>query len=193
MKNYFLICFAPILASCVLSTDLHAEKPFAPGSEDRPNVGEGYHWVPVSGVGTHYFSTAIVHSVQPTATGFIQRSSETVELEGDLVGRVLYHPVSEFDFAAGTLTNTGNQVFSGTVLGSSLVLLHDDQFHVEVNLINGTTYGQMYLFDRLGGAKTRCQLELFGVGQQTPEGDAIVDYFGHCLVASPQASRPIEP
>ena len=91
-----------------------------------------YRWVPVSGTGTHLFSTAIVHSTTPTATGFIQRSTDIVELRGDLNGRVLYHPTSVFDFAAGTLVNTGDQVFSGTVLGSEPVAIHDDSFRFDV-------------------------------------------------------------
>ena len=61
---------------------------------------ERARWVPVSGTGVHLFSTAIIHSQTPTETGLIQRSTDIVELDGDLRGRVLYHPVSVFDFAA---------------------------------------------------------------------------------------------
>ena len=82
---------------------------------------------PVAGSGTHYLTTAIVHSTEPSPTGMIQRSTETVDLTGDLTGRILYHPTSVFDFVNGTLTNTGHQVFSGTVLGSAPVMLHDDE------------------------------------------------------------------
>jgi hypothetical protein len=179
-----------LLASCVLTGELHAEVP--PGAGGIEDLRPGYRWVPVSGVGTHYFTTAIVHSVEPTATGFIQRSTETVELEGDLVGRVLYHPVSVFDFQQGTLVNTGNQVFSGTVLGSAPVLLHDDEFRVEVDLNQGTTYGQMFMTDHLAGPKVRCLLEIIGTGVQTPEGDAVVDYSGKCRIRiPPQTTRPM--
>jgi hypothetical protein len=38
----------------------------------------------------------------------IQRSTETVELKGDLTGKVLYHVTSVFDFVNGTLVNTGD-------------------------------------------------------------------------------------
>jgi hypothetical protein len=37
----------------------------------------------------------------------IQRSTETVELKGDLTGRILYHVTSTFDFANDSLVNTG--------------------------------------------------------------------------------------
>jgi hypothetical protein len=40
----------------------------------------------------HYFTTAMIHSQTPTATGMIQRSTDIIELSGDLKGRVLYHP-----------------------------------------------------------------------------------------------------
>ena len=43
----------------------------------------------------------------------IQKSTETVELTGDLKGRVLYHVTSVFDFVQGTLVNTGDQVYLG--------------------------------------------------------------------------------
>jgi hypothetical protein len=84
--------------------------------------------VQVTGSGIDQLSGAIVHSKQPTSTGVIQRSTETVELSGDLRGRVLYHVTSVFNFKAGTLVNPGDQVFSGTVAGSEPVLLHDSKF-----------------------------------------------------------------
>ena len=139
-------------------------------------------WEPVSGSGVHYFATGIIHSTEPTATGMIQRTTETVELDGDLIGRILYHPVSVFDFVAGTLVNTGNQVFSGTVLGSEPVLIHDDQFRFEVDLNTGVTFGEVHLVDRITGPRVRCHLEVTGSGQVTPNGDAIVDYTGVCKV-----------
>jgi len=137
-------------------------------------------WVEVSGTGIHYFTTAIVHSSDPTETGMIQRSTETVELSGDLTGRVLYHPISVFDFQQNTLVNTGSQVFSGTVLGSAPVLLHDDEFRFEVNLATGETVGEIHLVDRITGPRIRCRLQVSGIGQYTPEGDAIIDYTGQC-------------
>lgn len=137
-------------------------------------------WIPVSGTGVHYFSSAKVYSQQPTDTGFIQRSTDTVELEGDLNGRVLYHPVSTFDFAAGTLVNTGNQVFSGTVLGSAPVLIHDEWFRFEVNLATGQTVGEIYLSEHVAGPKVRCELNVNGDGTLTASGDAVVAYTGRC-------------
>ena len=143
--------------------------------------GNGYRWVPVAGTGTHYFTTAIIHSQEPRPTGFIQRSTDIVELEGDLKGRVLYHPVSVFDFAAGTLVNTGHQVFSGTVLGSEPVLISDDQFRFEVNLFTGETVGKIRLVTPLAGPKTWCELEATGIGS-TDGGDAVIAYTGRCKI-----------
>jgi hypothetical protein len=175
-----LSILVPALFTCLFFSDVNAEMSSA--EEPAASLENGYRWIEVSGVGTHLFTTAIVHSQRPTDTGMIQRSTDIVELEGDLMGRVLYHPTSEFDFAAGTLINTGNQVFSGTVLGSAPILLHDDEFRVEVDLIGGSTYGRMYLVDHLAGPRIRCELEIFGNGAQTPEGDAIVEYTGRCRV-----------
>lgn len=143
--------------------------------------GKGYRWVPVSGTGIHYFTTAIIHSQELTPTGMIQRSTDIVELEGDLKGRILYHPVSVFDFAVGTLVNTGHQVFSGTVLGSEPVMILDDKFRFEVNLFTGDTVGEIRLVDTLAGPKTRCVLRAVGIGS-TEAGDGMVAYHGRCKV-----------
>lgn len=135
----------------------------------------------VSGRAVHYFTTAMIHSQTPTATGIIQRSTDIIELSGDLKGRVLYHPTSVFDFVKGTLVNTGNQVFSGTVLDSAPVLLHDDEFRFEVDLATGgLESGEVHLTDRIAGPKIRCDLIAMGIGEKTPEGNAIVDYSGTC-------------
>lgn len=142
----------------------------------------GYAWVPVQGTGVHRFSTAMVHSQEPTETGFIQRSTEIVELDGDLRGRVLYHPVSIFDFASGTLVNTGDQVFSGSVLGSDPVLLHDDEFRFDVDLATGETVGRVFLENHIAGPRIRCRIQILGGREITPEGDAVVDYTGQCRV-----------
>jgi hypothetical protein len=151
---------------------------------------ERARWVPVSGTGVHYFSTAIIHSTTPTDVGFIQRSTDTVELDGDLKGRVIYHPTSVFDFVAGTLTNTGNQVFSGTVLGSEPVLIHDDRFRFDVNLFEGRTVGRIFLTDTLAGPRIRCRLKVDGVGEETEAGDAVFAYTGVCrMPAGPRPNR----
>lgn len=191
MKLCALSLIAPALMSCVVTQNLHAEIPQRLLAERAEP--QGYRWVEVSGVGTHLFTTAVVHSTQPKENGFIQRSTDIVELDGDLIGRVLYHVTSDFDFAAGTLVNTGNQVFSGTVLGSAPVLLHDDEFRVEVDLVGQTTYGQMFLVDHLDGPRIRCELEIFGDGETTPNGDAVVDYTGRCRVRAPLNRESVEP
>lgn len=135
--------------------------------------------VQVSGSGVDLLTTAIVHSTQPTATGMIKRSTETVELNGDLNGRVLYHVTSVFDFANGTLVNTGDQVFSGTVDGSEPVLIHDDQFRFEVNLNTGAEAGEVYLLNHIAGAKVRCVLQVTGTGINA-DGNPTFDYTGEC-------------
>lgn len=135
--------------------------------------------LPVSGSGVHYFTTAIVHSTEPTPTGMVQRSTDTVELTGDLVGRIVYQPVSRFDFAKGTLVNEGSQVFSGTILGSAPVLLLDDTFRFDVDLASGATVGEVHLTHLLAGPDIRCDLTVTGTGM-TPEGNATFDYAGEC-------------
>jgi hypothetical protein len=135
--------------------------------------------VRVAGSGVDLLNTAIVHSQEQTAIGMIQRSTETVELTGGLKGRVLYHVTSVFDFVHGTLVNTGDQVYSGTVAGSAPVLIHDDQFRFEVNLVTGQESGQVYLFNRIAGPKVRCRLDVVGTGQNV-EGNPTFTYTGEC-------------
>lgn len=139
--------------------------------------------VAVEGTGIHHFASAVVHSQEPTPTGMVQRSTDIVSLDGDLNGRILYHPTSVFDFTDDTLVNTGTQVFSGTVLGSAPVILHDDRFRFEVDLATGATTGQVHL-SRSSDAPHRgswfdCDLEVTGTGQ-TAGGDATFDYTGTC-------------
>lgn len=136
-------------------------------------------WLEVSGTGIHYFTSSIIHSQEFTATGMIQRSTDIVELEGDLKGRILYHPVSVFDFSAGTLVNTGEQVFSGTVLGSAPVMIYDKWFRFDVDLNTGETLGKVYLLDHIAGPAVRCELTVTGAGQSAA-GDALVEYTGRC-------------
>ena len=157
----------------------------------EPN-DRGTRWVAVSGTGVHYFSSAMIHSQSYTRTGLIQYSTDTVELDGDIKGRVLYHPKSVFDFDAGTLVNTGNQVFSGTVLGSKPVLLHDDSFRFDVNLFTGETRGVIFLEERLAGSRIRCRLEAFGTAG-APGEDVTINYTGFCrMPASPFDDNRIE-
>ena len=135
--------------------------------------------VPVAGSGVDHLVTALVHTQEPTPTGKIQKSTEIVELSGDLKGFVLYHVTSVFDFAAGTLVNTGDQVYSGTIAGSAPVMIHDDQFRFEVNLATGEESGRVYLFDHVAGPKVRCELAVVGTGL-TAEGNPTFDYRGTC-------------
>ena len=169
MRRIVTALIAVTVLACAMASD-------ARGPQDQESRTRAVSWRAV-----HYFTTAIIHSQTPTATGMIQRSTDIIELSGDLKGRVLYHPISVFDFVKGTLVNTGNQVFSGTVLGSSPVLLHDDEFRFEVDLnTGGLESGEVHLTDRIAGPKIRCDLVAVGAGETTPEGDSIVDYSGTC-------------
>jgi hypothetical protein len=145
--------------------------------------GTDHETIEVSGSGVHFFSDAVVHSQEPTPTGMIQRSTETIRLEGDLDGYVLYHPTSVFDFGANTLVNTGTQFFSGTIAGSEPVVLHDDEFRFEVDLATGATTGEVHLSrskDAAGeGGWYECDLAVVGTGL-TPDGDSTFEYSGHC-------------
>ncbi|HEV7500873.1 MAG TPA: hypothetical protein VGQ33_12755 [Vicinamibacteria bacterium] len=140
--------------------------------------------VAVAGSGEDHLTTAIVHAQETTPTGKVQKSTEIVALSGDLKGFVLYHVTSVFDFAAGTLVNTGDQVFSGTVAGSAPVMIHDDQFRFRVNLATGEESGKVYLFDHIAGPKVRCQLDVVGTGL-TAEGNPTFDYHGTCTFRGP--------
>lgn len=135
--------------------------------------------VQVSGSGVDLLNTAIIHSKVPTPTGMIQKATETVELKGDLTGRVLYHVTSVFDFVNGRLVNTGDQVYSGTIKGSDPVLIHDDQFRFEVNLATGAESGDVYLFNNIAGPKVRCTLHVVGTGMNS-DGNPTFDYSGEC-------------
>src|SRR5512134_2176292 len=169
MRRIVTALIAATVLACAMASD-------ARGPQDQQSTTRA-----VSGRAVHYFTTAIIHSQTPTATGMIQRSTDIIELSGDLKGRVLYHPTSVFDFVKGTLVNTGNQVFSGTVLGSSPVLLHDDEFRFEVDLnTGGLESGEVHLTDRIAGPNIRCDLVAVGTGAKTAEGNSIVDYTGTC-------------
>ena len=144
-----------------------------------PLPGPSSSTVHVTGSGVDLLNAAIVHGTVTTPVGMTQQSTETVELTGDLKGRVLYHVTSVFDFVHGTMVNTGDQVFSGTVAGSAPVLIHDDQFRFVVNLQTGTESGQVYLFNHLAGPKVRCVLTVVGTGVNA-EGNPTFAYSGDC-------------
>jgi len=142
-------------------------------------VSNGTTTIAVSGSGVDQLTTAIIHSKENVPNGMIQKSTEIVDLTGDLKGRVLYHVTSVFDFAHGTLVNTGDQVYSGTVAGSEPVMIHDDQFRFDVNLTTGTEHGRVSLFDHIAGPKVRCSLDVVGTGM-SPEGNPTFTYTGRC-------------
>jgi hypothetical protein len=151
----------------------------AVGGRAAGRTDEGTTTVQVSGSGFDDLKGAIVHSRTPTATGMIQHATETVELYGDMRGRVLYHVTSVFDFVNGTLVNTGDQVYSGTIAGSAPVMIHDDQFQFNVNLITGAETGQVYLYNHITGPKVRCRLDIGGTGLNA-DGNPTFDYTGEC-------------
>ena len=148
-------------------------------SGEHPAAGRTVH---VAGSGVDELSGAIVHSKQPTSTGVIQRSTETVELTGDLRGRVLYHVTSVFDLKNGTLVNTGDQVFSGTVAGSEPVLLHDSKFRFDADLNSGKDTGSVYLLDHIAGPRIACILKVIGTGKNQ-DGNPTFTYSGQCTFA----------
>ncbi len=177
----FVRCFAMTAFLVSVAASLGSTRVQAAGPGESPGVSRGYESVSVAGTGVHYFTTAIVHSAEPTDTGKVQRSTETVDLSGDLNGRVLYQPVSVFDFEDGTLVNTGHQVFSGTVLGSEPVLLYDDEFRFDVDLNTGATVGTVFLDERIAGPRIQCNLSITGTGL-TADGNSVVAYTGLCKI-----------
>jgi hypothetical protein len=139
--------------------------------------------IDVAGSGFDDLKNAIVHWKKSTPSGSIQQSTEIVELNGDLRGRVLYHVTSVVDAVKGTLVNTGDQVFSGTIAGSLPVMIHDDQFRFEVNLVTGEDVGRVYLSDHITGPKVRCTLTGVGTGLNG-DGNPTFDYRGKCTFRS---------
>ncbi len=135
--------------------------------------------VQVNGTGTDLLNGAIVHSKRQTPTGMIQRSTETVELKGDLTGRILYHVTSTFDFANDSLVNTGDQVFSGTVAGSHPVMIHDGRFLFHANLKTGADSGSVHLVDHIAGPSVKCTLQVVGTGKDA-DANPTFKYSGHC-------------
>lgn len=142
--------------------------------------------IQVRGTGMDLLNGAVVHSKKPTPTGMIQKGTEVVELSGDLSGKVLYHVTTVIDNQKGTLTNTGDQVFSGTIAGSEPVMLHDSRFHFEVNLTTGAEKGSVYLFDRIAGPDVRCELTVTGTGKSA-DGNPTFRYTGYCRFGSHKA------
>jgi hypothetical protein len=135
--------------------------------------------IQVAGSGTDLLNGAIVHSKKETPTGVIQKSTETVELKGDLIGRVLYHVTSTIDIANNILVNTGDQVFSGTIAGSEPVMIHDGRFNFHANLKTGADSGSVYLVDHIAGPRVRCTLHVVGTGKDA-DANPTFNYTGQC-------------
>ena len=166
-----IVAFATLFTSAVVA------RPLQVSGAARHDTGTTT--IKVAGTGVDDLKNAIVHWKKPSPTGLIQQSTEIVELYGDLRGRVLYHVTSVFDFVNGTLVNTGEQVYSGTVAGSAPVLIHDDQFQFKVNLVTGEEAGRVLLFNHIAGPKVRCALEVLGTGLNV-EGNPTFAYSGEC-------------
>jgi hypothetical protein len=147
----------------------------------------GKRTIQVSGTGTDLLNGAIVHSKKATATGVIQRGTEIVELSGDLNGKILYHVTTVIDNRKGTLVNTGDQVFSGTIAGSEPVMIHDSRFRFEVNLATGADSGSVYLFDHIAGPRVRCELKATGTGKAA-DGNPTFSYSGTCRFGSEEVA-----
>jgi hypothetical protein len=166
----------PVLAVLAASTCFADE-----AQEQR----ERQAWQEVSGTAIHYFDVdvpgrnVITHQATPTETGVILRTTETIDIFGDLNGRALYHPETVIDETTGTLVNTGKQVFSGTILGEGPFLLLDEFFRFDVNLATGETRGTVLLIDPLDGSRVQCILWITGTGM-TEEGNGLADYTGRC-------------
>ena len=135
--------------------------------------------IQVAGTGTDLLNGAIVHSKVQTTGGTIQQSTETVELKGDLIGRVIYQVTSKVDFSNQTLINTGHQVFSGTIAGSEPVMIHDGRFRFEVSLSTGKESGSVYLVDHIAGPEVRCTLQVVGTGKDA-DANPTFRYAGQC-------------
>ncbi len=138
--------------------------------------------VHVSGTGTDLQNGALVHSKKSTPEGEIQKSTEIIDLEGDLTRKVLYHVTTVIDTRKNTLVNTGDQVFSGTIVGSEPVMLHDSKFRFEINLKTGADSGSVFLLDHIAGPRVRCELRVTGTGKNA-EGNPTFNYAGTCKFA----------
>jgi len=141
----------------------------------------------VAGTGTDLLNEALIHTKKPTPDGEIRTSTEIVDLQGDLKGKVLYHVTTVIDRKKNTLVNTGHQVFSGTIAGSAPVMLHDSKFRFVVNLATGADTGSVHLRDRIAGPRVRCDLEVTGTGTNA-QGNPTFRYVGTCKFARGRVS-----
>ena len=181
MKKFRLSALALLLGTLATAAcpSLACAGEFLAPGEPIANQLNDKRWQRVSGQAVHFFPTAILHSSRETEAGKTERSTDTIELTGDLNGRIVYHVTSVFDYAAGTLVNTSHQVFSGTVSGGEPVLLLDDNFIFTVDLNNGDTLGKVFLTRTLTGARTQCRLTVTGTGFDA-QGNGLANYSGYC-------------
>ena len=170
----------PLVIVALTSTCISASEAQSLGVAAQAEKHSGATVVKVAGNGVDHLNGALVHWQTPTPTGLIQQSTEIVDLDGDLQGRVLYHVTSVFDFVKGMLVNTGDQVFSGTIAGSAPVMIHDDRFRFDINLVTGEESGQVFLFDQIAGPRVRCTLQIAGTGLNA-EGNPTFTYDGECI------------
>ncbi len=168
-----------VLARWQLAVAVFSISMYCCGAAAAPGEPAGARSVEVTGTGTDLSNGAIVHSRQETAHGEIRRSTEIIELRGDLTGKVLYHVTSTYDSAKEILLNTGEQVFSGTIAGSDPVMIRDSRFRFEVNLKTGEDSGDVYLLDPLAGPRITCTLHVVGTGKDA-DGNPLFRYTGHC-------------
>jgi hypothetical protein len=177
VRMFLPLSVAATIAACTASA---AENPTEASAESSAARGRT---VQVAGTAVHYFTTGVIHSETPAPSGKVLRSSEIIRLAGDLDGYILYHPTSTFDFVTGTLVNTGTQIFSGTIVGSPPMILHDDRFRFTVDLATGATVGEVHLSRSNDaphpGSWFDCDLDVVGTGS-TAAGDALADYTGTC-------------
>ena len=173
MNNRSVLRTAGFLGLCAAATAALSGAAAAPASHART--------LAVTGHGVDLASGAMVHSKTPTADGFVQQSTEIVELEGDLHGRVLYQVTSRFDELHKRLVNTGHQVYSGTIAGSAPVMLYDDRFRFQADLASGAESGSVFLVHHLAGPQAACTLEVTGTGADG-QGNPTFTYHGECTL-----------
>ncbi len=143
--------------------------------------------VEVSGTGTDFMNGAIVHSTKETPEGTIRKSTVIIDLRGDLTGKVLYHVTTTIDAVKGTLVNMGDQVFSGSIVGSDPVMLRDSKFRFQANLKTGEVSGDVFLLNHLAGPEVACTLHVVGTGPDA-DGNPTFRYTGNCTFGSNQSA-----
>ena len=146
------------------------------------NDRDGYKRIEVSGTGIHDFGTKLSHRYKETPKKIREISTETIDLSGDLEGRVLYQPKGITTKAEGKLVNTGYQVFSGTVKGSRPVMLFDDEYRFEVNFFTGEVRGKVYLSKSLSGPRMSCEIDIVNSNIPPADNKTFSNYSGVCWI-----------